>query len=35
MLQQGCHPDFKDYDGRTALELACMKGHIEVGVTQG
>lgn len=27
MLHQGCPADAADYDGRTALELACVKGH--------
>jgi ankyrin repeat protein len=27
MLQQGFSPDTPDYDGRTALMLACVKGH--------
>lgn len=30
MIQHGCKPDMADYDGRTALELACVKGHTEV-----
>lgn len=30
MLSHGCDPDMADYDGRTALELACVKGHVEV-----
>lgn len=31
MIQHGCDPNIADYDGRTALELACVKGHLEVG----
>ena len=27
MLHQGQDPNASDYDGRTALMLACMKGH--------
>ena len=30
MLHQGQHPDASDYDGRTALMLACVKGHRHV-----
>ena len=30
MIQHGCEADKADYDGRTALELACVKGHVEV-----
>lgn len=30
MLQQGFHPDSADYDGRTALMLACVRGHRDV-----
>lgn len=30
MIQHGCDPNIADYDGRTALELACVKGHLEV-----
>ena len=30
MLQQGCPADSADYDGRTALELATVKGHTGV-----
>ncbi|KAI7843592.1 hypothetical protein COHA_002834 [Chlorella ohadii] len=30
MLQQGCPADSADYDARTALELACVKGHAGV-----
>jgi ankyrin repeat protein len=32
MLQQGMDVDSADYDGRTALMLACVKGHREVAV---
>jgi ankyrin repeat protein len=32
MLQQGFAPDSADYDGRTALMLAAVKGHAEVAV---
>ena len=34
MLSYGQSPDMADYDGRTALELACVKGHVEVGPTR-
>ena len=27
MIHQGQDPNASDYDGRTALMLACMKGH--------
>jgi ankyrin repeat protein len=30
MLQQGFNPDMPDYDGRTALMLAAVKGHADV-----
>jgi ankyrin repeat protein len=30
MLQQGFNPDSADYDGRTALMLACVRGHRDV-----
>lgn len=30
MLQQGFNPDSSDYDGRTALMLACVRGHRDV-----
>jgi ankyrin repeat protein len=29
MLQQGFNVDSSDYDGRTGLMLACVKGHKE------
>ena len=32
MLQQGFAPDSADYDGRTALMLAAVKGHADVAV---
>ena len=32
MLQQGFHPDSADYDNRTALMLAAVKGHCDVAV---
>jgi ankyrin repeat protein len=30
MMQQGFNPDSVDYDGRTALMLACARGHPDV-----
>ena len=30
MLLLGCPPNSADYDGRCALELACVKGQTEV-----
>jgi ankyrin repeat protein len=30
MLQQGFNPDSADYDGRTALMLASVRGHRDV-----
>jgi uncharacterized protein len=30
MLRQGFSADTADYDGRTALMLACVKGHMDV-----
>lgn len=30
MLQQGFNPDSCDYDGRTGLMLACVRGHRDV-----
>ena len=30
MLLLGCPPNSADYDGRCALELACVKGQVEV-----
>ena len=30
VLNKGCDINFKDYDNRTALHIACAEGHIEV-----
>ena len=35
LLERSCPPDSADYDNRTGLMLAAVKGHVEVAQVRG